>query len=214
LVRYFRSGIGIPAENGFIPQGMPGYNEIKIEGYHHDIEKAKELLFESGLTLSAEEKKITLMALREYKELCEYLRKELEMIGFDVQIDLVPASVFKQQVASYNTNFFRKSWTGDYPDAMNFLQLFYSENHSPKGPNYTHFSNPFYDNLYREALKTTDPSKRLKLFKEMEQIIFEEAPVVPLFYDESIRICQKYVTGLEANAMNTLDLKRVKMKKP
>ena len=47
----------------------------------------------------------------------------------------------------------------------------------------------------------------------MEQIIFEEAPVIPLFYDESIRICQSYVTGLETNAMNTLDLKRVKMKK-
>lgn len=214
LVRYFRSGIGIPAESGFIPEGMPGYTEIKIEGYHHDLEKAKELLFESGLNMTKEEKKITLMALREYKELCEYLRKELEEIGFDISIELVPASVFKQQIASYNTNFFRKSWTGDYPDAMNFLQLFYSENHSPKGPNYTHFSNSFYDNLYREALKSTDRVQRLKLFKEMEQIIFEEAPVIPLFYDESIRICQKYVSGLEANAMNTLDLKRVKMKKP
>lgn len=214
LVRYFRSGIGIPAETGFLPEGMPGYNAIKIDGYHYDLEKAKELLFESGLNLTEDEKKIKLLALREYKELCEYLKKELEAIGFDISIELVPASVLKQEIAAYNSNFFRKSWTGDYPDAMNFLQLFYSKNQSPKGPNYTHFGNTFYDNLYEKALVSTDQQTRFKLFREMEQIIFEEAPVIPLFYDESIRICQSYVTGLETNAMNTLDLKRVKMKKP
>lgn len=213
MVRYFRSGIGIPAETGFIPEGMPGYSSFRIKGYTYDPDKAKELLFESGLNLTEDEKKITVVAVREYKELCEYLRKELEEIGFDVRIELVPTSVFKEQVASYKTNFFRKSWTGDYPDPMNFLQLFYSKNKSPKGPNYTHFSSSFYDNLYEEALKTTDQAKRMALFRDMEQIIFEEAPVIPLFYDESVRICQSYVTGIETNAMNTLDLKRVRINK-
>jgi peptide/nickel transport system substrate-binding protein len=91
--------------------------------------------------------------------------------------------------------------------------LFYSGNESPKGPNYTHFKNSFYDNLYEQALKSTDPNKRLDLFHEMEKIIFEEAPVIPLFYDESIRICKQEITGLETNAMNNLDLKRVKIQK-
>lgn len=213
LVRYFRSGIGIPAESGFIPEGMPGYNRIKIDGYTFNLEKAKELMFESGLNLTTEEKKITLVALKEYKELCEYLKKELEEIGLEITIEIVPASVHKQRIAMYQSNFFRKSWTGDYPDGLNFLQLFYSGNESPKGPNYTHFKNSFYDNLYEQALKSTDPNKRLDLFHEMEKIIFEEAPVIPLFYDESIRICKQEITGLETNAMNNLDLKRVKIQK-
>lgn len=211
LVRYFRSGIGIPAENGFIPKGMPGYESFRINGFTYDLEKAKELLFESGLNLTDEEKSITIFALKEYKELCEYLSKELEEIGFKTTIEMVPASVFKQRIAMYEANFFRKSWTGDYPDALNFMQLFYSKNESPKGPNYTHFKNSFYDNLFEKALQTTDFKERNALVSEMEKIIFEEAPVIPMFYDESIRISHKNVSGLETNPMNTLDLKKVRV---
>jgi oligopeptide transport system substrate-binding protein len=213
LVKYFRSGIGIPAEGGFIPEGMPGYNTIQIEGYSYNPEKAKELLFESGLNLTEDEKNITLLALREYKELCEYIKKELEEIGLEITIELVPASVFKQRIAQYESNFFRKSWTADYPDASNFMQLFYSKNESPKGPNYTHFKSTFFDNLYELAMLSQNKEERLKLFHEMEQIIFEEAPVIPLFYDESIRITQNNISGLTPNAMNSLDLKRVKIDK-
>ncbi len=211
MVKYFRSGIGIPAEHGFIPEGMPGYNFIQIEGYTYNPEKAKELLFESGLNLTTEEKQITMLALREYKELCEYIKKELEEIGFNVSIELVPASVFKQRIALYQSNFFRKSWTGDYPDGLNFMQLFYSKNESPKGPNYTHFKNSFFDNLYEKAMSSQDETERLKLFHEMEQVIFDEAPVIPLFYDESIRISKMNISGLETSPMNSLDLKRVRI---
>jgi len=213
LVKYFRSGIGIPAENGFIPEGMPGYNSIKIEGYTLNHEKAKELMFESGLNLTDDEKNITMLALKEYKELCEYIKKELEEIGLNVSIEIVPASVFKQRIALYQSNFFRKSWTGDYPDGLNFMQLFYSKNESPKGPNYTHFKNTFFDNVYEKAMQSQNETERLKLFHEMEQIIFDEAPVIPLFYDESIRIAQSKISGLEPNAMNSLELKRVNVKK-
>lgn len=213
MVRYFRSGIGIPAESGFIPQGMPGHNSIKIEGFTYNPEKAKELLFESGLIFENEKTEVEIHALREYKELCEYLKKELEEIGIEVTIVIEPASVFNMNIAVFNSTFYRKSWTADYPDALNFLQLFYSKNHSPAGPNYTHFTSTYFDNLYEQALTSTDKVQRLKLFHEMEQIIFDEVPVIPLFYDESIRICQNYVSGLETNATNTLDLKKVKLKK-
>lgn len=213
MVKYFRSGIGVPAEQGFIPEGMPGFNAIKIDGYTYDPAKAKELLFESGLNLTEEEKHITIFATREYKELCEYLRKELEALGFTSTIELVPASVFKQRIALFEANFFRKSWTGDYPDPMNFLQLFYSKNHSPNGPNYTHFTNVYFDNMFEKAMQTTDKVERNKLFKEMNQVVHDEAPVIPLFYDESIRICQNNISGLEPNAMNNLDLRRVKIMK-
>ncbi len=211
LVRYFRSGIGIPASKGFIPSGMPGFESISIDGYTYDIEKAKELLFEAGLNLSKSEKEITLIAQKEYKELCEYLKKELEEIGLNMKIEIVPASVLRQRIALYQSNFFRKSWTGDYPDAMNFLQLFYSGNKSPKGPNYTQFSNSRFDFLFEEAMSQTEKVKRNELFKQMQEVLMDEAPVIPLFYDESIRVCSKRVQGLDANAMNNLDLKRVKI---
>ena len=141
LVKYLRNGIGIPAETGFIPAGMPGYKDIKIKGYQYDLAKAEELMFESGMLGKGENVNVTLAATPEYKVLCEYLKKALSEIKIEVKIEIVPASVQKQMIANYTTHTFRKSWTGDYPDPLNFFQLFYSGNFSPNGPNYTHFKN-------------------------------------------------------------------------
>ncbi|MFI5204302.1 MAG: ABC transporter substrate-binding protein [Flavobacteriales bacterium] len=212
LVRYLRNGIGKPALNGFTPPGTPGFSSFKISGFSYDPDKARELLFEAGVS-EDKPKKITLLATNEYKDVCEYIQRDLKDIGISVEIMLVPAIVQKQMVANVNSEFFRKSWTGDYPDALNFLQLFYSRNFSPDGPNYTHFRSVYFDNLYEEALQTIDDQKRFELCKKMEEAIRDEAPVVPLFYDESTKLVQKYVTGLESNAMNMLDLKRVKINK-
>ena len=62
-------------------------------------------------------------------------------------------------------------------------------------------------------MTTTDQQEKNRLFLIMEEIIFDEAPVIPLFYDESTRLVQNYVEGLETNAMNQLDLKRVRINK-
>jgi peptide/nickel transport system substrate-binding protein len=210
MVKYLRNGIGKPALNGFTPPGTPGFSMFKIAGYVHSPDKARELLFEAGLKEGAS-KKITLLSTNEYKDICEYIQRDLKDIGLEVEIMLVPAIVQKQMTANVNSEFFRKSWTGDFPDALNFLQLFYSRNFSPDGPNYTHFRNEFYDNLYEEAAQTRDDAKRHELCRKMQEIIHDEAPVVPLFYDESTKLVQNYVSGLETNAMNMLNLKRVKI---
>ena len=57
----------------------------------------------------------------------------------------------------------------------------------------------------------TDQVKTFKLYNQMEQLILEEAPVVPLFYDEVIRFTHKNVKGLPNNAMNMVVLKTVRL---
>ena len=105
---------------------------------------------------------------------------------------------------------FRKSWVADYPDAENFLALFYSKNHAPVGVNRFRFTNSEFDALYEASLLTTSDSARYAMYQQMDQIVMREAPVVPLFYDESVRLVQKNVEGLTSNPMNLLNLKRVK----
>jgi peptide/nickel transport system substrate-binding protein len=41
----------------------------------------------------------------------------------------------------------------------------------------------------------------------MEQILIEESPIVPLFYDQSIRIAPKNIKGIRQNAIHHLDLR-------
>ncbi|MDQ3193104.1 MAG: ABC transporter substrate-binding protein, partial [Bacteroidota bacterium] len=80
----------------------------------------------------------------------------------------------------------------------------------PLGPNYTHFKNANFDKLYEQAKSETNDQKRFKLYREMENLVIEEAPVLLLFYDRAVRFHPKTITGLEVNPMNLLTLKRVK----
>jgi peptide/nickel transport system substrate-binding protein len=106
--------------------------------------------------------------------------------------------------------FFRGSWIADYPDAENYLSLFYSKNFCPDGPNYTHFSNEEFDSLYEASLSEIDLNKRYRFYNHMDQLLMDNAVVVPLYYDKVLRFSNKNISGFESNAMNMLDLKRVR----
>lgn len=211
IIRFLRNGIGTPATSGFAPVGFPISASDIVHGFEYDLKKAKSLMEEARLSSGELSNEVILITAPEYRELCEYLQRALLEIGLDAKINVVTASVQKQMIAVYETNFFRKSWTADYPDAINFYQLFYSKNKSPNGPNYTHFQNQLYDANFEQAMQENDAQKLKELYRNMEEIIYDEAPVIPLFYDEVIRYVRKHVTGLEVNAMNQLSLKKAKI---
>ena len=69
---------------------------------------------------------------------------------------------------------FRYSWVGDYPDAENFLQLFYSRNIG--GCNRAAFRDPEYDRMFEAALPMGDTEERTRLYRKMAAHIVAETP--------------------------------------
>ena len=67
---------------------------------------------------------------------------------------------------------FRLSWIGDYPDAENFLQLFYSGNIG--GCNRTGYSNKVYDKMFEEIRTMPDSKERTKKYEEMANFLTNE----------------------------------------
>lgn len=208
MMTYLRNGIGNPAVYGFIPEGLPGFS--KQEGYGYNPVLARKLLGtyqkETGKPLP----EITLMTNGNYLDLCEFIQRELEKSGLKIKVDVSPPATLRQAMATGKAPFFRGSWIADYPDAQNYLSLFYSENFAPGGPNYTHFKNETFDHLYRQSFLQTNDSARYALYQKMDSIILSEAPVVPLYYDVVTRFVQKNVEGLGTNPINLLNLKRVR----
>ncbi|HZW78342.1 MAG TPA: ABC transporter substrate-binding protein [Flavobacteriaceae bacterium] len=211
MVTYLRNGMGIPATHGFIPKGLPGFEEIK--GYSYNPEKAKTLIDEYKRETGNQKPQITIGTTGNYLDLVEFVQRELEKIGIAVKIDVVPPSTLRQMRSSGELDIFRASWIADYPDAENYLSLFYSPNFSPNGPNYMHFKNATYDSIYEKSLTVSDIQERKHLYRQMDSIIIDEAPVVPLFYDKAVRFVNKKVSGLGINPQNFLILKRVKKEK-
>ncbi len=211
MIKYLRNGIGTPAENGFIPKGLPSFNYLK--GFTYNPKKAKKLVTQFKKETGIETPKITIATNSAYVDLCEYIQRELEKIGLTVTIDLLTSSTLKEGKSKGKLPIFRASWVADYPDAENYLSLFYSKNFTPNGPNYTHFKNKLYDNLYEKSLKEVNLKKRHQYYQKMDSIIINNATVVPMYYDQVIRFTRKNIKGLGINPINLLNLKRVSKNK-
>lgn len=211
MISYLRKNIGTPAEAGFVPKGLPSYDDEKVKGYNYNPEKAKELLYLAGYPNGDGMPVVTLFTTANYVDLCEFIQHQLGEIGIKVKVDVVQATTHRELVARSKLNFFRKSWIADYPDAENYLALFYSKNFTPHGPNYTHFKSIEFDSLYELSQKETNDSIRYDYYQRMDNIIIEEAPVVILYYDEVVRLTQTNVENLGINPINLLSLKKVKL---
>ncbi|WP_455432240.1 ABC transporter substrate-binding protein [Tenacibaculum salmonis] len=207
MIKFLRNGIGIPATSGFTPKGLPSFNNQK--GYSYQPEKARALITKYIKETGDKNPEITITTNGNYLDLCEFIQRQLQNIGLQIKVDVIPPSTLRQGKANGKLPVFRASWIADYPDAENYLSLFYSENFIPNGPNYTHFKNDKFDALYEESIKEVDIKKRYKLYQKMDSIIIEEAPIVPLYYDEVIRFSQKNIQGLGINPIDMLHLKNV-----
>ncbi|HEX3767221.1 MAG TPA: ABC transporter substrate-binding protein, partial [Puia sp.] len=210
MMMYLRNSIGTPAESGFVPPGLPSFDSSKVHGYHYDPVKARALLTEAGFPNGAGLPVITLKTIDTYADLAGFITRQLEEIGMRVQIDITQKSLLLEETAKSQALFFRGSWIGDYPDAENYLSVFYSENPAP--PNYTRYHNRRFDELYRNSLVENNDSNRYSLYREMDQIMILDAPVVPLWYDQVIHLVNPAVTGFEANGLNLLELRHTRIR--
>ncbi len=210
MMTYLRNSIGMPAESGFIPKGLPSFDSAKIHGYHYDPVRARELLKDAGFPEGSGLPVITLKTIDIYADLAGFISRQLEEIGMKIQVDITQKSLLLEETAKSQAIFFRGSWIGDYPDAENYLSVFYSDNPAP--PNYTRYNNPVFDVLYRNSLIENNDSIRYDDYRKMDQLVISDAPVVTLWYDEVIHLVNPAVSGFEANGLNLLELRRTRIR--
>ncbi len=208
MMLYLRNSIGTAAESGFVPQGLPSFDAEKVKGYAYDVTKARQLLSEAGYPNGKGLPEIKLLTIPIYTNLASYVANELKQVGINVQVESVQKSLLLEQTSKSQALFFRGSWIADYPDAENYLSVFYSKNPAP--PNYTRYHNPAFDQLYERALQEENDSVRYELYRQMDKLIVEDAPVVPLWYDMAIHLVHANISGFNANGLNMLELRKTK----
>lgn len=212
LIKYLRNSIGSPATSGFVPKGMPGFDSIKVKGYHYNPSLALKLLAEAGYPNGKGMPEITLNTSTTYKDLIEFIQGELSAIGLKVKVDVSPSASLRDLMAKNEVNFFRGSWIADYPDAENYLSVFYSKNKVPFGPNYTGYFNKEFDRLFEQSYFESDEKKRFELYQKMDNMVMEHSSVVPILYDEVVVLLQNNISGYPINPLSLMILKRVKKK--
>ncbi|MGZ8541828.1 MAG: ABC transporter substrate-binding protein, partial [Chitinophagaceae bacterium] len=206
MVLYLRNSLGTPAESGFVPLGLPSFDSVEVKGYYYDPAKSKKLLEEAGFAAGRGLPVIKLLTIALYSDMADFIAKQLGDIGIPVQVETVQKALLLDMTSNSRALFFRGSWIADYPDAENYLSVFYSKNPAP--PNYTRYKNPAFDAMFEKALAEENDTVRYRLYQMADQLMINDAPVIPLWYDKVIHLVQPGVKGFHPNALNLLELRK------
>ncbi|HUR66141.1 MAG TPA: ABC transporter substrate-binding protein [Chitinophagaceae bacterium] len=210
MILYLRNSLGTAAESGFVPMGLPSFDTTAVKGYHYDPVLTKKLLVEAGFPGGKGLPRIKLLTVAIYADMGNFIARQLEESGIPVQVEVVQKSLLLTLTSGSKAPFFRGSWIADYPDAENYLSVFYSKNPAP--PNYTRYKSAAFDAVFEKAITETNDSVRYRLYQEADQVMMEDAPVIPLWYDMVVHLVQPQVKGFKPNALNLLELRKVSLK--
>jgi ABC-type transport system substrate-binding protein len=186
----------IDPATGPVPPKVAGRVETPFV-YAFDLDRARALLAEAGYPEGrdpATGRRLTLQLElgrtdQETRESTELFAAFLDRVGVVLEANYNNWPAFLQKVGRREAQMFRVGWLADYPDAENFLQLFYSRNASP-GPNRVNYVNPAFDTLYEEAMRTTDEPRRLDLYRQMQDIVREDCPWIFLYHRRDVVLHQ------------------------
>jgi peptide/nickel transport system substrate-binding protein len=213
-------GEGTSADYGMVPYveafEKDGYNYKGLKGYKFDVAAAKDYLKKAGYPDGKGFHKVTLEINGGGGDrnilIAEVVQKMLkENLNVDIEINTVPLAEHIEQVSSGKSDFFRLAWVADYPDPETFLTLFNGK-HVPASNtersfvNYTRFKNARFDSLFASSFTEPNKAKRYAILAQAEQVLLDEAPFMPIFYDENFRLEQLNVSNFPENAMTYMDL--------
>jgi oligopeptide transport system substrate-binding protein len=192
LIDVLGLGVVLPAY-GILPPGMPGYDD-EIEGLGYNVTLAQQLIAES-----AYHDELPPIVLSDMGDCSGVSAVDStlawmwqENLGVNVSIQCVEAETFLDDLREHELQMFKIGWIADYPDPENFLDiLFYSESVE----NHTAYSNPEVDELLEEARVESDTVDRLAMYQDIEQIIVDDAPWLPLYYGKNYYLVKPNVMG-------------------
>jgi peptide/nickel transport system substrate-binding protein/oligopeptide transport system substrate-binding protein len=185
---------------GILPPGMFAYNP-KLVGYPYDPPRARALLAQAGFPEGRGLAPVTIWStvkdervVREH----ELIRKNLEAVGiraeFHYQTDW---PTFSRLLNERKLPGFLYAWFADVPDPDSFLSKLF---HSTSRWNYTGYANPAVDELLVRGRRTGDPLQRAEIYRRAEQLIMDDAPVLPVWHYVYERLFQPYVRDVEVSS--------------
>ncbi len=179
IIELFYNGRAILAQSP-IPPGLGGYDEKLINPYRQfNLAKAKEVLAKAGYPGGKGLPPIEYVTIADsfHRQMTEYLTKSFAAIGVQLKVNSYSWPEFQASVKNRRGQMWGYAWGADYPDAENFLQLFYGKNGSP-GPNDSNYMNAEFDRLYEKTLVTRNMKEREGIYRKMAALVVEDCPWV------------------------------------
>jgi peptide/nickel transport system substrate-binding protein len=194
IVKLAFQGRAVVAD-GPLPPGQWGYRIPKVR-YRYDPEAARQLLAEATADHAFDATRIYKLYapstprayLSQPERVARYLQAALSRIGVATELILQPIGAHQESVGHGDHDLALHGWISDTGDPDNyFYVLLHSDSAVPgSAQNIAFYRNPTVDGLLIEAQAAVDEPSRGKLYGQVQDILAEDAPWVPIAHSELV----------------------------
>jgi oligopeptide transport system substrate-binding protein len=195
--------------DGILPPGIPGYNQDLV-GLGYDVNKAKELIKQSKYGDVSRLPPITLTTSGYGGLISIALEAAItqwrDNLGVEVTVRQLEPDWFLYYLKEEKDEMFDMGWVADYPHPQNFLDVLF---HTGAENNFAEYSNQAIDAILEQAGLEGDAAKSLELYRQAEQMLVDDAAILPLWFGENYVLVKPYVEGYKLNPMGFAWLNKV-----
>jgi oligopeptide transport system substrate-binding protein len=197
---------------GILPPGMPGYN-ASVKGLDYNVAEAKALIAASKYGNAANLPPIVFTTSGYGAAISSYLEAVItewrENLGVEVTVRQLDPERYIYNLKEEKDNLFDTGWIADYPHPQDFLDVLF---HSGADNNYGEYANSSVDALLDKAAIEPDTNKSLQYYQQAEQMLVDDAAVIPLWFGENYTLVKPNIQGYGLNAMGFAWLNYVTIK--
>lgn len=193
IVRHLFSGRAKLASTLLTPNHWAGHPNLSK--YSYAPEQSRKILATLGYSRENPLKFIYKTSSNPFRiRLATVIQSQLADVGIDVELRTYDWGTFYGDIKAGNFQMYTLAWVGiNLPDI--FRNVFHSASVPPSGANRGRYSNSQVDSLLSRAQVEQDATKQADLYRAVQEIVYEELPYVPLWYEDHVFITRNTLKG-------------------
>jgi peptide/nickel transport system substrate-binding protein len=186
--------------------------DAELAQYPHDVAQAQRLLEEAGFPASKDGVRLRLTMKTSTDEttrlMVTVLQQQLRAAGIRLEIRSSEFGTFYADVTKGAFQMYALRWIGSNEDPDIFRYAYASTSFPPRGGNRGRYSNARVDGLLKEAVASSDRAARRGAYVEVQKILAEELPGIPLWYPNNEVIHTRRIEGIVPRGAGSFDFLR------
>jgi len=200
LVNFILFGNGEVATSFRPPSSLFYNSSLKDRGY--DVEKAKALLAEAGYPNGFDAEILLRSGDVVFEQISVLIKEQWSKIGINVSIHALESGVGKAEYRAFNYDVIVGPWTDDMNDPSAQCEYYFiPENMDCASTGWTSTERAI--ELTEKGKRETDLEKREQIYLELQQILYDEVPFIPVFHVPFLVAMSNDIEGFVQNPLGT-----------
>ncbi|WP_455221284.1 ABC transporter substrate-binding protein [Kaarinaea lacus] len=203
IIRHLFSGRARLANSILTPDHWAGHPGLP--DYEYEPEKSRQMLSQLGFSQTNPLQLTYKTSNNPFRiRLATIIQSQLATVGIEANIRTYDWGTFYGDIKSGNFQMYSLAWVGiNLPDI--FRHVFHSQSMPPNGANRGRYRNARLDKLLDNAQIEQDVVKQVEIYHQIQEIVFEELPYVPLWYEDHVYVARRNIKGYRIRADGNYD---------